>query len=157
MQSTALQEAIALIHEFRQSGKFRAISTPLKDKPSIIPIGDWVTRQNVMNFLTAEVLDQFDSVLYADKYYVNEYRHVMALFYASIYRDAGDYIELVNQLAFSVSLTTPIEQEDIRQWPALYDELIPDYNDAVTFLRSNKHIVFAILIAIEFNLGGGDA
>jgi len=154
MQSTALQDALALIHSFRESGKFNGISTPLKDHPTIVPIGDWITRQNVMNFLSAEVLAEFDEVLYAEKYYVNQFRHVMALFYASTYRDAFDHSELVHQLAFSVSLTTPQSDDGSRNWPALYDDLIPDYDDAVTLLKANKHLVFALLIAIEFNLGG---
>jgi hypothetical protein len=153
MQPTALQDALALVHSFRQSGKFTAISTPLKDHPNVVPVGDWITQQNIMNFLSAEVLSKFDEVLYAEKYYVNQFRHVMSLFYASLYRDAYDHSELVNQLAFSVSLNTPLAEDDARIWPAIYDSLIPDYEDAVVLLKANKHLVFAILIAIEFGLG----
>lgn len=154
MQNTALQDALALVHDFRQSGKFTAISTPLKDHPNVVPIGDWITQQNVMNFLTAEVLGEFDQVLYAEKYYVNQFRHLMSIFYASLYRDTFDHSELVHQLAFSVSLNTPLADDAARAWPELYDSLIPDYDDAVILLKANKHLVFAILIAIEFSLGG---
>ena len=153
MQTTALQDALALVHSFRTSGKFTGISSPLKDHPNVVPVGDWITQQNIMNFLTAEVLGEFDNVLYAEKYYVNQFRHVMSLFYASLYRDAFDHSELVHQLAFSVSLNTPNSDDGSRNWPALYDSLIPDYDDAVVLLKANKHLVFAILIAIEFGLG----
>ena len=143
-----------MIHEFRVSDKFKLLSLPLKDKPNVKPVVSWIMEQNVFHFLSSKTLKEFDEVLFNHPHYSNRYQHLQALFFGAYYQDQFQYGELIQQLAMAVSMDTPGGDPEARNWSAVYDQLIPSFEDAVVLLKANKHIVFAILIAMEFGIGG---